>query len=102
MAPAAIIASCAVSGINTLIAGPDCSIVGRDIHWRSAADKEAMSHLSRNIDWADRVSGGRTLSAGWRDPVDGGGPLGRHKVVATGPMRKRGGKNEPPDSSAFM
>lgn len=44
--PAAVIVACAVSGTTVLIARPECPKVGIVIHWRSAAGREAMSHLS--------------------------------------------------------
>lgn len=44
--PAPDIAACAVSGISAWISRRDCSIAGRAIRWRSAADRVAMSHLT--------------------------------------------------------
>lgn len=79
-----------VSGVNSWIARPDCSSVGRVIRWRyrqtgrlRATCRAGAWGLGRDVGWAGRVRGGKAPCATWRGSGGGVGvQRGRPCVVA--------------------
>lgn len=45
--PVAVIATCALAAIRRLARRPACSVVGRSLRWRSAADMEAVAVIQK-------------------------------------------------------